>query len=200
MSNFFEIYYDAEAFPNRWHLDDPISDDGLQLDANLFPRMGAYSGPKIAKVPIDMRYPGMPLDFSFGYFNFVMVKSEVANLIERHGGRIQRFPVILEPTQDASYDVIFSLDAPKGLIDLSRAEELEFYNKSDAEIDQRYGGVAPRQKGMLRRLHPLFIDHKKAKGFSFFRPWEFGRLIVSEDLKKSFEVEKVTGLSYSLVS
>jgi hypothetical protein len=196
MSDFFEVYFDADGFPDMWHLDEPIDESGTQLDANLLPRMGPYSGPRISKVPIDTRYPGRPLDFSFGYFNFLMVTSKVADLIEGHGGKIQRFPVLLEPTQESGYEVIFTLDSPKGLIDLSRAEELEYYEESDTKIDQRYGGLAPRQKGMLRRLYPLFIDAKKADGMSFFRPWEYGRLIVSKQLKNAFEAEGVTGIAY----
>lgn len=200
MNDFFEVYFDAVGFPDMWHLDEPIDESGTQLDANLLPRMGPYRGPKISEVQIDTRYPGRPLDFSFGYFNFLMVTSKVADLIEGHGGQIQRFPVLLEPTQEFGYEVIFTMDAPKGLIDVSRAEELEYYEESDTKIDQRYGGVAPRQKGMLRRLYPVLIDAKKAKGMSFFRPWEYGRLIVSEELKNAFEAEGVTGIAYQLAS
>jgi hypothetical protein len=179
-----------------WQLRFPIDDFGNSLETNLLPRTGPYIGPKISKVQIDTRYPGRPLDFSFGYFNFLMVTSKVADLIEGHGGKIQRFPVLLEPTQESGYEVIFTLDSPKGLIDLSRAEELEYYEESDTKIDQRYGGLAPRQKGMLRRLYPLLIDAKKADGMSFFRPWEYGRLIVSKQLKNAFEAEGVTGIAY----
>jgi len=200
MNQFFEIYYDADQFPDRWHLDDPINECGQIVDANLLPRTGPYVGPKITKVQIDTKYPGRSLDFSFGYFNFLMVTSNVANLIECHGGRIQRFPVILEPTQEKGYEVIFTLDSPKGLLNLSRAEELEYYEEDDTKIDWRYGGLAPRQKGMIHRLHPLLIDPIKAEGMSFFRPWEFGKLIVSEDLKNTFEAEGVTGLAYAPVS
>jgi hypothetical protein len=64
----------------------------------LLPRKGPYAGPQIAKVQIDTRYPGRALDFSFGYFNFLMVKPWVADMIEAHGGKVQRFPIALEPT------------------------------------------------------------------------------------------------------
>jgi hypothetical protein len=196
MSRFFEIFFDADGCPDMWQLKCPIDDCGNQLETNLLPRVGPYVGPKISKVQIDTRYPGQPLDFSFGYFNFLMVTSKVADLIDRHGGQIQRFPVILEPTQESGYEVIFTLDAPRGLIDLSRAEEVEYYEESDTKIDQRYGGVAPRQKGMLRRLYPVLVDAKKAEGMSFFRPWEYGRLIVSAELKNAFEAAGVTGIAY----
>jgi len=196
MNDFFEVYFDADGFPDMWQLRFPIDDFGNSLETNLLPRTGPYIGPKISKVQIDTRYPGRPLDFSFGYFNFLLVTSKVADLIEGHGGKIQRFPVLLEPTQESGYEVIFTLDSPKGLIDLSRAEELEYYEESDTKIDQRYGGLAPRQKGMLRRLYPLLIDAKKADGMSFFRPWEYGRLIVSKQLKNAFEAEGVTGIAY----
>ena len=139
---------------------------GVPLNTSLLPRTGPYTGPKIAKVQIDTRYPGRPLDFSFGYRDFLMVTSKVADLIEKHGGRIQRFPVTLEPTQEAGYEVIFTLDAPKGVLDLSRVEELEYYEEDDTKIDRRYGGLAPRQKGMMYKLYPVMIDPEKAKGMS----------------------------------
>jgi hypothetical protein len=200
MTKYYEVFFDAEGFPDRWHLDEPSGQTGEALDANLFPKKGPYAGPKIVKVQIDTRYPGKPLDFSFGYFSFIMVKSWVADMIQSHGGNIQRFPVVLGPTGEAGYEVIFTLDAPRGVIDLSRAEEIEYYEESDTEIDQRYGGIAPRQKGMLYRLSPLFIDAEKAAGLEFFRPWERNSLIVSESLKSAFENAGVTGIAYRLAS
>ena len=66
----------------------------------------------------------------------------------------------------AGYEVIFTLDAPKGVLDLSRVEELEYYEEDDTKIDRRYGGLAPRQKGMMYKLYPVMIDPEKAKGMS----------------------------------
>ena len=200
MKKYFEVFFDADGFPDRWHLDEPKDQTGEVLDANLFPKKGPYAGPMIIKVRIDTRYPGRPLDFSFGYCSFIMVKSWVADMIQSHGGIIQRFPVVLEPTGETGYEVIFTLNAPKGVIDLARAEEVEYYEESDNEIDQRYGGIAPRQKGMLYRLSPLFIDAEKAEGMEFFRPWERNSLIVSESLKSAFETSGVTGIAYRLAS
>ena len=200
MKKYFEVFFDSEGMPDMWHLRHPIDDSGAILETNLLPTKGPYAGPRIVKVQIDTRYPGKPLDFSFGYFSFIMVKSWVADMIQSHGGNIQRFPVVLGPTGEAGYEVIFTLDAPQGVIDLSRAEEIEYYEESDTGIDQRYGGIAPRQKGMLYRLSPLFIDAEKAAGLEFFRPWERNSLIVSESLKSAFENAGVTGIAYRLAS
>lgn len=201
MNKFFVLSFDADRFPDRWHLDDPIDDMGNILDANLLPNIGPYTGSRIAKVQIDTRYPGRPLDFSFGYFNFLMVKSHVADIIEAHGGQIQRFPVVLEPTGETGFEVIFTLKAPIGLVDLSRAEEIEYYEESDTKLDRRFGGVAPRQKGMLYRVSPFFIDASKAEGLEFFRTWEKSSyLIVSESLKTALERANVTGIGFVLVS
>src|SRR5690606_16935510 len=116
--------------PSMWQLRHPIDASGEPLESNLLPRLGLYTGPKIAAVQIDTRYPGKPLDFSFGYFNFVVVRTFVADLIEQLGGRIQRFPVSMKPSDESGYAVIFTLEAPKGLIDLSRAHEYQFYEKT----------------------------------------------------------------------
>lgn len=193
---FFEIRYDAERFPDRWHLDGPIDDAGNTMDANMMPRRGPYVGPRIDKVLIDTRYPGRPLDFSFGYFDFILVTTLVAEMIEAWGGRIQRYPVTLEPTGESGFEVIFTLDAPKGLIDLSRADEYEFYEADDPHIEMRYGGVPPRQKGMLYKIYHLYLDPEKAKGMEFFRPWEYPSLIITESLKNAFESAGVTGIKY----
>lgn len=200
MMKFYELYFDADGYPDMWQLRYPIDENGNTMDANLLPQTGPYTGPRIAKVQIDTRYPGQPLDFSFGYFNFLMVKSWVAEMIKAHGGKIQRFPVTLEPTGETGYEVIFTLDAPKGLIDLSRAKEYEYYEESDPEFELRYGGIAPRQKGMFYRLYPLYIHAEQAQGLTFFRPWEKGLLIVSESLKSAFEEACVTGIAYRAVS
>lgn len=200
MMKYFELYFDAERFPDRWHLDDPIDEFGNVMDANMLPRRGPYVGPRIAKVQIDTRYPGRPLDFSFGYFNFLMLKGWVADIIEAHGGKIQRYPVTLEPTGEAGYEVIFTTDSPKGLIDLSRAREYEFYEQDDTTAEMPYGGVMPRQKGMLYKVYDLYIDPDKAQGMDFFRPWEYPVLIVSGALKSAFEAAGVTGITYRAVS
>lgn len=196
MSDFFEVFFDAEGVPDMWHLRYPIDEFGNIMDANMLPDRGPYVGPRIAKVQIDTRYPGRPLDFSFGYFSFLVVKSWVADIIEAHGGKIQRFPVTLEPTGETGYEVIFTLDAPKGLIDLSRATEYEFYERDDTLAEMPYGGVMPRQKGMLYKVYDLYIDPNKALGMEFFRPWEYPSLIVSGSLKSAFEGAGVTGITY----
>lgn len=200
MSQFFEVYFDAEQYPDRWHLDDPIDEFGNIMDANLLPQAGPYVGPRITKVQIDTRYPGRPLDFSFGYFNFLMLKGWVADIIENQGGKIQRFPIVLEPTGETGYEVVFTLDAPKGLIDLSRADVYEYYKEDDPEVELRYGGIAPRQKGMLYRLRPFYVCADKASGLKFFRPWEKNILVVSDSLKSAFEEAGVTGITYRAVS
>ena len=200
MSDFFNVLYDANTYPDRWHLDDPMDDSGNFLEANLLPRMGPDLGPRIATVQIDARYPGRPLDFSFGYFNFLVVRTFVADLIERFGGRIQRFPVILTSSDETGYEVIFTLEAPKGLIDLARADEYQFHEASDLEVDLRYGGIPLRQKGMLYKVYDLYIDSERAKGLTIFRPWEYASLIISGELKRAFEAAGVTGIQYRRVS
>lgn len=183
-----------------WHLRYPIDEFGKIMDASMLPDRGPYVGPRIDKVQIDTRYPGRALDFNFGYFNFLLIQSWVADIIEIHGGNIQRYPVTLEPTKEVGYEVIFTLNAPEGLIDLTRAEEYEFYEEDDSKIKMCYGGVPPRQKGMLYKIYGLHIDSEKAKGMEFFRPWEYPVLIISDALKLAFEAAGVTGIAYRLVS
>ncbi|MBT9160878.1 MAG: hypothetical protein DDT26_02174 [Dehalococcoidia bacterium] len=200
MTKFFDLFFDAEGVPDMWHLRYPIDESGDIMNANMLPDRGPYVGPRIAKVQIDTRYPGRPLDFSFGYFSFLMVKHWVADLIEAHGGKIQRYPVTLEPTGETGYEVIFTLDAPKGLIDLARAREYELYQEDDLQVEMPYGGVRPRQKGMLYKIYDLHIDPVKAQGWEFFRPWEYPILIVSDSLKTAFDNAGVTGIAYRAVS
>ncbi|WP_332778300.1 hypothetical protein [Polaromonas sp.] len=199
--NYFELSYGYEEYADRWHLDEPEDNTGDKLDANLLPKVGPYDGRQIARVPVDTQYPGRALDFSFGYFNFLVLRTHVADLIEKHQGRIQRFPVTLEPAGEHGYEVVFTLDAPKGLVDVSRALEHEFYQEDDMRVTMRYGGLAPRQKGMLSKVYPLHIFADKAKGHEFFRPWEYtSAIVISEALKNDFEKAGVTGIKYTLVS
>lgn len=200
MKDFFAVEYDADTYPDRWHLGDPTDASGNILDSNLFPRRGPYTGPTIAAVQIDTRYPGRALDFSVGYFNILVVRTFVSELIERHGGRIQRFPVVLKPDDQSGYELIFILDIPRGLIDLDRAHEYQFYETTDLECDTRYSSIAPRQKGMLYKVYDLYIDAERAKDLTIFRPWEYPSLIISGELKEAFEAAGVTGIQYRRVS
>lgn len=200
MSQYFEIKYDADIYPDRWHLDCPIDEFGNLIDANLLPKRGAYIGPCLMKVKVDMDFPGRKLDFSFGSFDFLMVSGRVADLIEMHGGRVQRYPIVLKPFQESGYEVIFTLDAPKGLIDLSRANEYEFFDSDDLRVDMRYGGIQPRQKGMLRKIYPLYLKRDYISGLEFFRLWEYPGIIISSSLKIAFESIGVTGIKYRAVT
>lgn len=200
MEKFFEIDYDWKLYPNRWYLDNPIDNNGNDIDANMLPRRGIYKGPEIKKVKIDMEYPGIKLDFSFGYFNLILLSKKAADIIESCGGRIQRFPVILEPTFENNYEVIFIPDCPSGCIDLSRAEEFEFYSEDDKKAKSPYGGILPRQKGMLYKIYDLYLKKEKIPDSQIFRPWEFSSIIISEKIKNEFELNKITGIKYRLVT
>jgi hypothetical protein len=201
MKAFFEVYFDFEKFPDMWNLTDPINENGNVLEANALPTHGSYIGSRIVKVHINTRYPGRPMDFNFGYGSLLVVKTHVADLIEAHGGRIQRYPVTLEPTGETEYEVIFALDAPKGLIDISRANEYEFYDADVLGADMRYRVIAPAQKGMLYKCYPhLYIYPEKVGDMEFYKPWEYDTLIISETLKEDFEAANVTGIKYTQVS
>jgi hypothetical protein len=108
--------------------------------------------------------------------------------------------VSLEQPGAADYEITFTLDAPKGLIDISRAEEFEFFEADDMRVQMPYGGIAPRQKGMLYKVYDLYIDAERAQGLTIFRPWEYPSLIISGELKHAFEAAGVTGIQYRLVS
>lgn len=200
MNDFFEIQYDWDSYPDRWHLDNPIDENGNIIDANLLPRRGNYVGQDIKKVLIDTKFPGRKLDFSFGYFNLILVKKNVADIIESNGGNIQRFPVNLDPTQEYGYEVIFILDAPAGCVDISRAEEFEFFEEDDKRVKTPYGGIPSRQKGMLYKIYDLYIKKDKVLGLNIFSPWEYPCVIVSEKLKSEFESSGVTGIKYRAVT
>lgn len=200
MKDFFEIQYDWDSYPNRWHLDFPIDENQNNIDANMLPRRGAYSGPEIKKVNIDTKFPGKSLDFSFGYFNLILVSKKVADIIESYGGKIQRFPVTMIPTNESGYEVIFVLESPRGCIDLSRAEEFEFFEKDDLRVKMPYGGIPSRQKGMLYKIYDLYLVKEKIQEFSIFSPWEYPSIIISNEIKSRFEAEEVTGIKYRIVT
>lgn len=200
MTKYFEIKYDHAIYPDRWHLDCIVDEHGNCVDANLLPKRGPYVGPRLEKVKINIEFPGKKLDFSFGSFDFLMVSSRVADLIESYGGKIQRYPVTLEPLHETGYEVIFTLDAPKGLVDFSRVSEYEFFESDDSRVEMHYGGIRPRQKGMLRKIYDLYLQQENIHELEFFRLWEYPSIIISESLKNAFELIGVTGIKYRSVT
>ena len=198
--NYFELSLDGELYEDMWHLEEPRDSNGQKIEGQLLPRVGPCINADIAKIQVSTRYSGIPIDFTFGY-GFLLLRKWVAEIIQRHGGKIQRIPVVIEPATDEEYEVVFTLTAPIGLVDISRSSEYEFYAEDDQEYTLPYGGIAPRQKNMLYKAYPLHIFADKAKGHEFFRPWEYtSALIISEALKNDFEKAGVTGIKYTLVS
>ena len=198
----YKIFFDSVGCPDMWHLKDPLNQDGEVVDMQALPYIAPFIGLPLATVPINLKYPGRALDFTYQISKYFIVRTFVANLIETFGVRLQRFPVTLSPTGEVGYEVVFAYDCViKGLVDLTRAEEHEFYEKSFENFPLPYGGIASHQKGMLYKVYPLKINSHDAQHLIWFRPWEeLGVTIIREDLKEAFEKHGVTGLSYELVS
>ena len=198
----YKIFFDSVGCPDMWHLKDPIDAKDKIIDDGFLPNVAPYVGEPLITVPINLTYPGRTLDFTYQAPKYFVARTFVANLIETFSVRLQRFPVTLSPTGEAGYEIIFAYDCvAKGLVDLTRAEEHECYEKSDFNISLIHGGIAPRQKGMLYKVYPLKINSHDAQHLIWFRPWEkLDVTIIREDLKEAFEKHGVTGLSYELVS
>ncbi len=198
---FYKLSFDIENWPDMWTLGEPIAADGTPVIASLVPIVGPYIGPSLASIPVNEKFPGKPVDFTFGPFGLIVVKSWIGALIENMGGRIQRIPVQIDSGVEDIHEVLISLSAPRGVLDMNDVWESEFHTSSDTRVDIRYGGLAPRQRGMLYRVYPLRIAAAKAKGQEFFRPWEYtSALIVSENLKNALQREGVTGVKFTQVS
>ena len=193
----FSVEIDFEKFPNMWHLINALDDKGEEF--YLLEKLLGEDG-KIVSVEINKRYPDrfQPVDLTIMTIgNVLIMKKKLADLIETHGGRVLRFPIVLLPDDMEGYEAVLTLDFPKGMVDLARAKEYKFY---DQEYCDELG--VPDKLGRLRKVYPLHLNPDLIpQDLSIFRVWEYRvDLIISEPLKQAFEQQGVTGVYYREVT
>jgi len=174
---------DAFAKPNRWYLREPRDEMGNEIDARIFAAGNRFtvSGP----LHIPLRMSGVPVDFTFGPFEMLVVHRRVGILLEELcGDGIQRIPVRIKESHD--YEILNILEVVK-CIDEQRSR-IMWWTEKDHRRDLA---------GTYRSISRLEIDADRTEGKHLFRPYGWLVTALASDLvKTSFQRAHVTGAKF----
>jgi|SRR5581483_5158008 len=182
--SYYRIEADDKHSANRWFLDEPVAEDGEEIDAREFISAVPYRGPRPRIVPIDEG--GKRVAFNLAAFDMPVVSREVADAIERLSpGVCEHFPVLIDSHIDG-YEILNVLPACR-CVDENRTL-IERWTEEDGR---------PDKVGQYRTMLNLTIDPTRVSGRDIFRVagWEIA-LIVSGRLRRDLEQIKRLGLEF----
>jgi len=188
-SRYFEIYDDV-YIEGRWHLINPVDQYGIDVRA-VFKR----ETPAKVAAPIKLGHSNavargtIPLDYTVISGDRVPVASRrVADILEDLAPEdVELIPA--EPDGFSEPYFIVNVLKARQCIDEAACEEIEKFTEKDREL-------FPDKIGRYRRVWGLKIDKSKVQNSKVFWTWGWGALIVDEDIKNAFEVERVNGVKF----
>lgn len=204
VKRYFELGSDENA-EGGWHLNGLYDSGGLHLDSRAFTYgknikfnstiiLPLWSdGIEVeARLPFRMsrRREGKPLDFTFADHMMPVATRVVANLLATIASAdIQRFPIEIDRSHE-EYDIINVLPLVD-CIDVARSE-IEWWGEGN--------DVRPELAGTPEMIYKLAIDPLRTNDHHMFRPigWDM-TIIISDEIKKVLEHERISGVTYSEV-
>ena len=166
---------DDQNYAARWHLGEPRTGNGDEIDAREFRYGQPYKGPLPTHVPIS--YDGDRVTFLLAAFDMPIVSDEVADVIQEIAPHdVQRFPITVG-------EYIYGY------------EILNVIHVVDCVDEERSGIMKwgpedgrPDKVGQYRSVNPLVIDPQKVDGHSLFRvKGSLVKLIVSDEVVNALE-------------
>lgn len=183
---FYRLLADPAA-TKRWYLGSPLDPRGTEIDPRLFTQ-GVPVGSQ-PPLTLPVRRSGDEVGFNFCDFDMVVTLSSLnAKLEALVGPAIQRIPVIVEGQRE-KFEILNACELVR-CVDESRSL-LSKWTVADGR---------PDKVGQFRMIAKLRIDSAAAGGHKFFRVagWPIA-LIASEEVKRLFESNGVSGLKYERV-
>ncbi len=184
---FFRVV-DNPAVGDLWFPDEPLSEDGLEIDSREFTQGRPYVGPPPCRVPLAQQ--GRPTEFTLAAFDMPIISQRVGRMLDDfcHAG-IQRFPVAVGPFS-SGYEIL-NVTSTCLCIDEQKSEILRWTDE-----DRR-----PDKLGTYRMITNLTIDASRVVGEHIFRVrgWEIA-LIVSDDVRTAIEGTCDLGVLFEAVS
>jgi hypothetical protein len=175
--------------PNRWHLWNPIDQDGRKIQGWLFCKGQAVEWHGRLRIPIQ--YPGRALDCTIIYPEVPLVMRAARDLLQDvAGGDIQLFPAEVEAEPKVSCTLVNIAHSIKCL-DEDKSNIMRW-----TEADGR-----PEKVGDYRMITKMVVDANKCGDrHHIFRlgGWHVA-IMVSDLLKEAFEREKVLGVKFQAV-
>jgi hypothetical protein len=184
--HFYRILADPNAV-DRWFLDEPVGQQGRQIDARAFLQGSRYIGPPPADVPIQR--VGREVTFNLAAFDMPVVSGELGRfLLEAAPQEIELFPVTVGSTIPGF--AILNVVSIQDCLDETKSNVLK-WKPEDAR---------PDKVGQYRMVTNLTIDPQRTSGRNLFRVagWKIA-LIVSEKIKAALDGSKELGIVFESV-
>jgi hypothetical protein len=184
MPRYFELEDDL-YHPGRWRLRNPLDEKGERINPWQFFKGSPLTLEGRVRFPVNP--DGMALDFSLAGVSIPVVHARFVQLFERLGIQdVQFIPVQVEG-HSGPFFILNTLRTIR-CIDDARCEEVQYWKPEDGQ---------PEKVGRYRVVSGLRIDPTKVGDARIFRTWGFSLgLIISEDLKRALEEEKLTGTRF----
>lgn len=201
----FRMDDSLDATPGRWHLSVPMDSQGNEIESRIFTegcpieRSGEvcrseYAGDNFewtGELTVSVQYEGVPLDFTFAAFDMLVLRPEVADLLETVApGQFQRFPARIAG-HEGKYEIINVLP----LVDCVDEERTKAYRKwayEDPSVD------LPGKYFQSWGLH--ILAEKVAQigpDINLWRAWNHEIMFfVSESVKDALEAKRITGVRF----
>ena len=185
---FFEVLPDHEGFPDQWFLNDPVSDDGTEIDAREFVKGSSYRD--ALPMRLSVGNPGRELAFNLGAFDMPVVEFSLAETIRQVApDTAEFFPVRIDGAL-RRYEI---MNVSRNVDCLDETHSI--FTRWEPEHGR------PDRTGSLKMISRIIIDPKKAKGSHLFRiaGWPLA-LLVSERLKGAIEGVPELGILFGPVT
>src|SRR5438105_1256252 len=115
---YFRVLDDNVAFPDRWFLDEPITESGQEIDAREFRYGRPYIGPRPHEVPIQQ--PGKRVQFHLAAFDMPVLSENAARLVVQIAlGEVECFPVTVG-SSITGYEIVNAI-CREGCVDEERS-------------------------------------------------------------------------------
>ncbi|ATB42785.1 hypothetical protein CYFUS_008264 [Cystobacter fuscus] len=186
---YFDLFDDV-YIPGRWHLDDPVDQQGQEIRTWQFVRGDPAHVEGRIRIPIYV--PGRPLDFSLlAGATIPVVHARVAAMFaELAPGDVQLIPVEVDG-QSEPY-VLLNITRVVKCIDDEASDEVRHWEPEDGR---------PDETGQYRSVIGMRIDPSKVGDARVFRTWGWSpAIIISEDIKQALERMGATGAKFKEVT
>lgn len=186
---FFKLTSNA-AVPGRWHLAEPVDDQGREVD-DIWRFTAGHPVREEGPLRVPLYRPGTPLDFTTTAAAATpVVHPRLGEIFtERAPHDVQLLPVSVEGASEP-YQLLVATRLIR-CIDEARSAEVRFWTPEDGQ---------PGKVGQYRSVAGMRIDPETVGRAQVFRPWGWPvALVVSEDIRRALEELGASGLKFSEV-